>query len=109
MRYIIGLAMMAACVLTTGCRSPNRQEGVVPSADPVSVPPNRHQIFSPNTTETLAWHDYDTSWPAAVDSYQSLEVIDYRETIRDRQYHWGTYDDHYQRRFDAVRVGRMVR
>lgn len=95
--------------LLGGCCATRHGDHYTPPQTPANPPPNRHLIFSPDTEETFVYRDDYSPWPAAVESYQPLEIIDYREIISDRQDHWSARNDQHYRRFDSVRIGRQVR
>jgi len=100
---------IALLALVAGCCGGKKTEGISPPSAPMHGAPNRHLIFSPSTEETLVSRDYGRVWPAAVDSLQPVEIIDYREIVSDRQDRWGSFEDQHYRRFDSVRTGRLVR
>jgi len=104
-----GVSAMVFCLVVCGCRSGAPRGGALPASNPGNTAPNRHLIFSPEQDGTFVMQDYDTNWPATIDAYQPFEVVDYRETISDRQDRWGNLEDQYYRRFDSVRTGRLVR
>ncbi len=105
----LGVSAIAICLVACGCRSGAPREATSPPSNPVDNGPNRNLIFSPEPQGTFVMQDYDTNWPATIDAYQPFEVVDYRETISDRQDRWGNLEDQYYRRFDSVRTGRLVR
>lgn len=109
MHQIHEWAAIVLVAMLVGCRAVDNREGVSPSAAPMNPAPNRHLIFSPDTEVTLVLHDYGREWPSAIEAYQPLETIDYKETISDRQDRRGGFEDQHFRRFDSVRTGRLVR
>lgn len=69
----------------------------------------RHIIFNPEWSRVPSLAVGRSDWPSSIAFSEFGEVIDYRETIRDRQGQFGANRDRYSRRFDSVREGRARR
>ena len=71
--------------------------------------PAKDLLFSPPWTGLSTVNVARSAWPSTVASQPIGEIVDYQETIIDRQGWIGVQQDFYYRRFDAIRTGRSYR
>ena len=71
--------------------------------------PDSHLLFNPERTASAPPDNYRADWPVVLSGQPDREEIEYRETIIDRQGHFGRNSDYHLRRFDSVRTGRVRR
>ncbi len=97
------LAMMLAvvCLLSTslGCAQGVRRY-------PVSGTACGNLVFNSQCNLLAGGHNERSEWPSTVAYQRSTELIDFRETIIDRQGRFGHSDDYLYRRFESTRTGR---
>jgi hypothetical protein len=71
--------------------------------------PAKDLLFSPSWTGLSTVNVARSAWPSTVASQAIGEIVDYQETIIDRQGWTDSQQDFYYRRFDAIRSGRSHR
>ena len=71
--------------------------------------PAKDLLFSPPWTGLSTVNVARSAWPSTVASQPIGEIVDYQETIIDRQGWIVVQQDFYYRRFDAIRTGRSYR
>ena len=92
----------AAEEVAAGCARPER----VTFARSVPV---KDLLFSPSWTGLPTMNVPRSAWPSTLAAQTAGELIDYQETIIDRQGWNHLQQDFYYRRFDAIRSGRSYR
>ena len=69
----------------------------------------KNLIFNPDWTGLPVFNIARTAWPTTIGRWDTGEMIEYQETIVDRQGRFINQPDFHYRRFDSVRSGRLHR
>ena len=93
---------LLVCVVLGGCSAPDRRMTQ-------NRPPATDLLFSANWTHAPTFDVQRSDWPSTTAATSLGEVIEFRETIIDRQGWFPRQRDFYYRRFDGVRTGRITR
>ena len=96
--WLLSMTIMVAA----GCARPER----VTFARSVPV---KDLLFSPSWTGLPTMNVPRSAWPSTLAAQTAGEIVDYQETIIDRQGWNHLQQDFYYRRFDAIRSGRSYR
>ena len=94
--------LIMTSTIAAGCARPER-DALARSM------PAKDLLFSPPWTGLSTVNVARSVWPSTVASQAIGEIVDYQETIIDRQGWIDLQQDFYYRRFDATRSGRSYR
>jgi hypothetical protein len=97
------ILLILPILLASGCATTD-------SYAPPTLAPHASLLFDaqggyPRGTDIV----FGQSWPAALDGFESPEVIYYHESYYDLQGRWPSSQDYTYRRFQVERSGRMIR